>query len=159
MPYINLPQGKRTLVDIVDFKRLNQYKWCVQRCRRWWYAIRDICTPERHIRIFMHREILGLKRENRKFVDHINGDGLDNRRCNLRTCTNTQNQWNQQVRIGSSRFKGVCWNKRKQKWWASIRKNGPQKFLGCFDDETQAALAYNKAALKYHGDFAHLNII
>ena len=79
---------------------------------------------------------------------------------NLRNCTNAQNQGNQKKREGTtSRFKGVCWHKRDRKWSARIRKNGHRHNLGYFDDELDAAGAYNVAALELFGEFALLNII
>lgn len=93
------------------------------------------------------------------FVDHINGDGLDNRKENLRSCTNTENQRNQKKVRGISKYKGV--SLLGGKWRASIRyKEGRARRrirIGPFDSEICAAMAYDNAAIKYHGEFASLN--
>lgn len=91
-------------------------------------------------------------------VDHINGNGLDNRRCNLRLCTRSENSQNMRKRNGTtSRFKGVCFFKRLGLWRARIMKDRREYSLGYFKDETAAAKAYNAAAVRHFGDFAKLN--
>lgn len=92
------------------------------------------------------------------FIDHINGNGLDNRKCNLRICTNTQNQYNASIRKdNTSGFRGVCWNRGSNKWQAYMRVNGKQTSLGLFTCLIKAAKTYDEAAKKYHKDFANLN--
>lgn len=107
----------------------------------------------------MHRVILNTPKGMES--DHINGDGLDNRRCNLRICTTSQNQQNQQTqsRIKSSGFKGVNWAKRANKWVARIVIAKKEMWLGSFDSELKAALAYDNAAKKYFGEFSKTNFI
>jgi len=105
----------------------------------------------------MHREIMdapaGME------VDHINGNGLDNRKCNLRLATSSQNKRNQrkQRRKTSSKYKGVYWHKRDKVWVVRIQAEGKEKYIGSYKTEQEAALAYNEAALKYHGEYAKLN--
>lgn len=90
-----------------------------------------------------------------QIVDHINGDTLDNRRCNLRVCTAEQNSRNVKARAGTSRFKGVCLD--VSGWHAQIRQGCKTTHLGFFKTEEEAARAYDAAARSRHGDFASLN--
>ena len=91
-------------------------------------------------------------------VDHINRDPLDNRRANLRSATSSQNQWNKSMsRNNASGYRGVSWDKRKQKWVAQIAVNGHRRFLGYFADAIDAAKAYDKAA-SARGEHAVLNL-
>ena len=92
-------------------------------------------------------------------VDHINRNGLDNRRANLRFATVAENGWNSRrgVNVGSSKYKGVAWDKRAKKWRTVLCYKGGRKYLGYFEDEKTAAKMYDKAAKKYHGEFAVLN--
>ncbi|PHS02148.1 MAG: hypothetical protein COA78_22130 [Blastopirellula sp.] len=91
-------------------------------------------------------------------VDHINGIRDDNRWCNLRHATNSQNQANRKIgRNNTSGYKGVCWGKYAKKWAVNIYISGKRKHVGYYKCKHKAAKAYNKAALKYHGYFAVLN--
>lgn len=105
--------------------------------------------------VYLHRLIMPNSLE----VDHRNGNGLDNRRENLRPATHKQNLANQRPQIGrSSRFKGVCWRSGRSKWQAYIKLAGEkQRHLGYFDDEVEAAKAYNSAAVEAWGEFARPN--
>ena len=92
------------------------------------------------------------------FVDHLNGDKLDNRRRNLRPCSTAENNANRASKAGaSSRFKGVTWDKSRDKWMAAIAAHGQSKTLGRFDNEEDAARAYDAAAKVAYGEFARLN--
>ena len=106
----------------------------------------------------MHRVILGATKGDQ--VDHINGNKLDNRRCNLRLCSGSQNQMNRRAIGGVSKFKGVVWQKRSGAggfWRASITKDGVTKYLGSFSTDLEAAAAYNSAAQELYGAFAAVN--
>lgn len=94
-------------------------------------------------------------------VDHINGNKLDNRRENLRICTQSQNTMNRGKAnmTSTSRFKGVCWEKQKSRWRAVIYKGGKRKHLGYYRDEEDAARAYNDAVEEIHGEFGVKNVI
>jgi len=155
---IPLTEGKFTIVDPADFYRLNSFYWLTCGKNDNLYAARLIRTPTGRLNtILMHKEILdappGL------LVDHRNTDPLDNRRANLRLATHSQNSCNSRRDKSNtySRFRGVSFSKRKQKWFAAIRANGRKLWLGYFDDEFDAARAYDMAARKYHGQFATLN--
>jgi len=153
MMRIPLTQGKFALVDDSDYEWLNQWKWCA--CRQHgsnrWYAMRG-ARPQ----ILMHQLILNPPKGMES--DHINHDGLDNQRSNLRVCTHSQNQHNRSLQQGgASQFKGVYWYKQYKKWQVQLGINGNRIFLGYFKKEIDAAKAYNKAAIKYFGEFARLN--
>ena len=100
----------------------------------------------------MHRVITGYP-----LVDHINGDGLDNRRANLRAATATQNNQNRRPSLSRSGFKGVTKSSKSNGWYARIRVNGKLIHLGCYPDPTSAARAYDAAALEHFGEFAWPN--
>lgn len=151
---IPLTQGKYALVDACDYEYLIQWKWCyLKHQSSGGYAVRNDGKQT----IYMHRIILErMNCENFVRSDHINRDKLDNRRSNLRPATNHQSSCNQgKYKNNTSGYTGVSWHQGK--WLALIQVNRKQKFLGCYDNKKEAALAYNKAARKYHGKFAVLN--
>jgi hypothetical protein len=91
-----------------------------------------------------------------KQIDHINGNRVDNRICNLREATNQENQFNRQIqKNNTSGVKGVCWSNQQNKWVARIRANGKRITLGLFDNLELAELVINEARLKYHKQFAN----
>jgi hypothetical protein len=155
---IPLTQGKYAIVDPEDFERLNKHKWHAVKSGSTFYAIRCVGPAKRTTYIRMHREI--LHPPDHLVVDHINHNGLDNRKANIRPATRAQNNFNRLIAKGknsSSKYKGVSWKKDRKKWRARIHVNGRYKFLGYFKEEKQAAKAYDEAAKKYHGEFASLN--
>ncbi len=157
---IELTQGYKTIVDDEDAD-LAELKWCLRMLKRP-YAARSKNLGYTTLTIPMHRVILSrmLGRELAKgeYVDHADGDGLNNQRSNLRLATISQNNRNKgNSRNNTSGYKGVVW--RGGKWNAQIRFNHKCLHLGCFDIIEDAARAYNEAALKYHGEFAYLNVI
>jgi hypothetical protein len=150
---IVLKGGLVALVDDEDFERLAGHKWHAKVYRRAVYAVRRDRHDGRRRSILMHRELLGVPpgRE----TDHTDHNGLNNQRTNLRECTHQQNGHNRRSNLGSSsKLKGVCWNKRLQKWEAQILTNGRKCHLGVFLDEVEAAEAYKTAAAIAFGDFA-----
>ena len=149
MKTIPLTKGKVTIVDDCDFGYLNQFKWHLcQKGTGSDYAVRQMG----HEKVSMHRVIMrplaGFE------IDHINHDTLDNQRSNLRICTHQQNIFNSHShRNSNSIYKGVCFVVSEKLWTARITK----KFIGRFDSEIAAALAYDKKACELFGEYAYLN--
>lgn len=156
---ISTPTNPNTfaIVDDSDYQEYNLHKWTAIKGWNTLYACRVVQKNYIQRYILMHREILGLKKGDGKLVDHKNGNGLYNCRHNLRICTSAENLRNRKTSHGRGRYKGVNWHKATGKWVAKITVNYIQKHLGVFTDEDEAAIAYNVAAVKYHGEFANLN--
>ena len=153
MKKIPLTKGKFAIVDDDDFVKFGGLKWHTNDG----YAARAITVDGKRVVLLMHREIMntpvGFE------TDHRNSEILDNRKANLRVCTNSQNQGNRRKgsRKYSSIFKGVVWRKSHKCWTAQIRLNYKQRHLGYFNSETDAAHVYNAAASEAFGEFAKLN--
>lgn len=146
-----IPLGLSREYTIVDreFSYLDKYKWSKDPLG---YARSNLEGKS----ILLHRMV--IKPPRGMSTDHINHDTLDNRRANLRTCTQGQNNMNSRKRRGAtSIFKGVSWNTHARKWVAQVSINKKNIYLGCFVSETAAAKAYNKEAIKLFGDFAYTN--
>ncbi len=146
---IPLTQGLFALVDAADYERLIQYKWCAVRRGKNVYAYACVNGKQ----VSMHRYI--MKAPKGWVVDHIRHNGVDNRRSNLRLCTEEQNHANRGPRGGSSRFVGVY--RRGKKWAAEISWRAENYYLGTFDDEIEAAQARDRKARELHGKHAYLN--
>jgi hypothetical protein len=155
---IFLGEGLYTIVDLSDYYLLGNFHWCAKRDRRNLYAVRFLNEPDKQATIVsLHRIILNSPPN--LLVDHKNGHTLDNRRENLRLATRSQNVHNKcktQSKT-SSKFIGVSFEKRRGRWDVRIRHEGKQIWIGTFDNEIDAAKAYDAAARKYHGEFARLN--
>lgn len=155
---ISLTQGKVALVDGADFESVSQYKWCAYTNGYTFYSVRRV---SKNRTISMHRFILGIS-DPKIFVDHKDGNGLNNTRENIRICTASQNQANRsKYRKSSSKYVGVFRRDTKNaiRWSAKIEKNNKPYSLGVYENQELAALAYNKAAVELHGEFARLNVI
>jgi len=158
MRKIQLTRNKITLVSDKDYAYLNQWNWYAWKSRNTWYAVHNLRVDNRQIRVYLHREILGLKHGDVRKVDHRDGNGLNNQRRNLRLATNGQNQHNVAKQCNNtSGYKGVYWHKTNQKWQALIMYDMKLKHLGYFVCLIEAAKAYDRAARKYHKKFAKTN--
>lgn len=149
MKQIKLNHGFVALVDDEDYEYLKKSKWAVFKSGAKYYARRGRYKGRE---TFMHRVVLNIPKD--KFIDHIDRDGLNNQKYNLRECSHAQNMANR-TPCGVSLFLGVC--PKRDKWRAQITKNNKVYYLGTFDTEQEAAYAYNKKALEFHGDFANIN--
>lgn len=149
---IPLTKGKYTLIDIEDLIKVKDYTWHAS-FRRIWYAEAWINKTTAKL----HRLIMGVI-DPLIEVDHVDHNGLNNRKSNLRISTHKQNLMNQNKQKGtSSIYKGVCWVKSKNKWCAYIKTNQKRQHLGYFLSEIEAAKAYDKKAQELFGEFSCLN--
>jgi hypothetical protein len=147
MKLIPLTQGKFAQVDDEDYKLLMVHKW---------HYHQGYAYSGRHI--LMHRLIMKLDYGNKLQVDHRDRNGLNNQKNNLRCCTCCQNNGNSVSFRGTSQYKGVSWQNNRKKWVSFIKINKKNHFIGRFNNEEDAAHAYDKVALEYFGEFARLNI-
>jgi hypothetical protein len=147
--HIPLTQGLFATVDAADYEELSQYTWCVSRVGNNVYAART----ENGRKIYLHRHI--MKPPKGMVVDHVDHNGLNGRRSNLRVCTPEENSVNKKPRGGSSQFVGV--QRHKDKWQAGITHRGEVFYLGLFEDEVEAARARDRKAVEVHGRLAYLN--
>ena len=144
--------GPFALVDARDYDKLVKYKWFAKYTPTTCYAVARVNNKY----IFMHRLITGAPKG--MAVDHIDHNGMNNTRKNLRLCTPRQNRYNSRPRKGgTSKYKGVFWNTQRRKFCARINHNRKSYHLGFFNDEKDAAKAYDKKAKQLHGKFAYLN--
>lgn len=149
MKEIKLTQGKVALVDDEDYEYLSQWSWVAIKNRNTFYAQRGW----RPI-IKMHRFIMNPPNDMQ--IDHIDHNGLNNQKINLRVCTSAQNKMNRRP-SGESKYLGVTREGKSNKWSATISHNNQYIHLGAFKTQEEAAIAYDSAAKIYHGEFANLN--
>jgi hypothetical protein len=152
MKEIHLTRGLVALVDDEDYEWINKFRWYSTNG----YATRREGNRDNRMSFLMHRDILGLIKNDGILVDHINHDTLDNRKENLRKCGYRENSMNQKI---SSRnkvgHKGVYFHAAKKKWMARVYINGKQTYLGYFLSVEAAHKAYCDAAVKHYGEFAN----
>lgn len=148
---IPLTKGKHAIVDADDYDFLMQWKW---------YFNNGYAARKPNIQIYMHR--LVARTPTGMDTDHINKNTLDNRKTNLRICTRSQNNGNSKKRGGgkaSSIYKGVCFHRAAAKWMAQIGTKDRNIYLGLYDSEEEAAIAYNLGSSQYFGKFSRQNTL
>lgn len=164
MREVPLTKGLFALVDDADFDRVATFRWYAFRRGRLWHAARSVKRKGKRSTIHMHRWLLDAP--NGVEVDHRDGNGLNNTRENLRLCTHGQNAINHRRSFSSksSRFHGVCWHARSQRWRVVIcagektsSGRARQIYVGVYRYEIDAARAYDRAAIRHHGEFAVTN--
>ncbi len=155
---IPLTKGQKALIDEIDLELVASHVWRAATGYSTFYAQSGSGKRGSPV-IHMHRLILGMESDDPRDVDHINCDGLDNRRRNLRPVTRAENARRalRNKPNKTSRFRGVHWAASHGTWRASIHFDGELKRLGRFADEVEAAIAYDRAAQQFHGEFAVLN--
>jgi hypothetical protein len=146
-----LTKGKFAIVDAADYERVNAYMWYAAGSARRPYA----CCRHNGKHLSMHRFLMNPPEW--MVVDHIDGNGLNNRRSNLRVCTQGQNSYNSRPRGKSSQYKGVRRDKSRNRWVVYVRCNGHSHYVGRFRDEIEAARAYDRKAYELFGEYAWLN--
>lgn len=151
--HIYLTQGKEAIIDLDDLERVLRYRWYARKEGNNFYVVSKT-NSKNNKQINLHKFLTGYTS-----TDHKDHDGLDNRRSNLREVTQQENNFNTRKRPKptTSRWKGVCYNKRYKNWRAQIQINGKQTHLGSFQNEEDATMTYNEAAILHFGEFAALN--
>jgi len=146
-------KGIITLIDDADYDLVFNHKWYLHKCGNSFYASAAINNKF----TYLHRFLMGVNDKDIT-IDHIDGDGLNNQRNNLRLCTKAQNNINTSSNKNTtSKYKGVSWAKHCNRWRAQICKDKVCRYIGYYDTEIEAALAYNNIAKTLHGEFANLN--
>lgn len=158
MKLITLTRGQFAMVDDADFDWLNQWKWRAEKSKYNYYAVRYAGKLNgKDIVLKMHRVILGLT-DSKILGDHINLNGLDCQRNNLRKATSSQNNYNKKKQANcSSEFRGVSNHKIRDKWISQISYQGKLIYIGQYDDEIKAAISYDVKAIELYKDMALLN--
>lgn len=151
LAYVTLTKGYVAVIDVADVALVAPYNWCAHVARKSVYAMRKDGPKS----IMLHRFLLGSAAGEE--VDHKDGDGLNNRRGNLRPATVHQNQYNQRLKsTNTSGVKGVTWRAKNRTWQAVIQVDGKPKYLGCFKELADAAAAYACASAELHKEFSRL---
>lgn len=144
------------IIDVEDYGKVSGNNYKLQN------GYPSLCVKKN--RMHLHQQLIG-KQAKGTDIDHINGNKLDNRRSNLRVCTHKQNCYNAKKilsrngRATGSKYKGVTWDKERNKWTAWLSANGKTKFLGRYSTEEDAARAHDVEAAKHYKEFARLNFV
>lgn len=155
MKKIKLTQGKYALIDDEEYEKVKNFSWYAAKMRNGRYYVQ--CSKNSsHKALKLHRVIMNCNNSKIK-IDHINRNPLDNRKNNLRFCTNSQNGQNvNKSKRNTSGFKGVYFRSDRNKWRSYITVDKKIIYLGLFNSKKEASIAYNNATLKYHKEFSYL---
>lgn len=157
MKEIKLTKGQVALVDDDIYDELNSHNWFAVKHGNNYYACRRLWNGGHPICISMHRVVMGIA-DKSIHIDHKDCNSTNNQRFNLRICTRFENQANAKAGVNqSSKYKGVTWYKRGNKWHCKIQYHNQRIHLGYFNNEDDAGRAYDKKALELFGEFARLN--
>ncbi|MBP3954935.1 endonuclease [Gemmata sp. G18] len=156
-----MTRGFVALIDDKDYPLVSRYKWHVHEddssTESRFYAHTNVPKTANRPRTKLQLHRLIMNAQPGEKIDHRSGDGLDCRRANLRSSTDSQNGGNRGSFTGTSKYKGVSWSAEKRAWRAAIYHDGRTRFLGYFGSEDEAATAYDREAVAIHGEFARLN--
>ena len=156
---IRMAQPRYAKVDPADYKRLRKYQWFATKGTNCFYTRGCVANSKtgKEKLVYIHQMIIEVPEG--MVVDHINHDGMDNRSANLRAATRAQNTRNRKkfAKSSGSKYKGIYFRKKTRKWEVLITFEKKKIHLGTFPNEIEAAKAYDRAAVKYHGEFACLN--
>lgn len=156
MKEIQLTQGKTALVDDADYLYINQFKWFAKQHTKGgvWYATRGRRVSGKRVEDKMETFIIQVP--NGMIIDHKDGNGLNNKKDNLRASTRSENARNCKT-YGRSKYTCVSWSETHQVWVVRVTMDGKRKFIGTFKNELEAAIIANISMRKYYGKFARLN--
>ena len=146
------------IVDDEDYEYLNKFQWYAEKRFDRYYARRFTNSNGKIIRKYMHKDIIKTTKD----IDHINRNGLDNQKANLRICSRSENNMNRiKSKNKSSSYKGVCFNNKRfpSPWRTYINIHSKRIVLGYFKSEIEAAKVYDKKAKELFGEFAKLNFL
>jgi len=159
MKRIKLSTGISVQVDNEYFEWLRKFRWYPTKGKYTYYAITNMKLDNKFVTVRMHRLILGLKYKDGKQVDHIDHNGLNNQRNNLRIVNLSSNMANycDRHKTNTSGFSGVFWRKDREKWMAAISLYGKLTYLGLFYNKIEAAKAFDRAVIKHRDKYAYTN--
>lgn len=158
MKRIALSQGAYAIVDDCDYAFLSQWKWTLWKTAGRTYAYRQTSRTTGRKTVYMHAVVAACKGLPTQRVDHVDNDGLNNRRRNLRQATQSQNGMNRgRPRHNTTGYKGVSPTTNSDRFRARITINRRERQIGVFDTALEAAHAYDEEALSLYGSFARLN--
>jgi len=156
MKTIKIKNGYEAIVDDADYEWISAYKWHLVSSKAHYAETSIWDKKKKRSKCYKMHRMIAQPPKNR-MIDHINGNKLDNRRCNLRFVTNSQNSMNRHVNHSRSGYRGVHWMAERNKWAAQIMRNQKMYYIGLFEDKVEAAKARDIWAIKFHGEYAVLN--